>query len=179
MSVSVSGLLGLILAAGVAVVAAVCDIRWRRIPNWITVPAIVSGVALHMVRSGWHGLATSLWGMVIGGGILLVFYILGGMGAGDVKLMGGIGALLGPRLVLAALVLTGIAGGFMAMGKLVARYGRRHGSQKPELTGKQSQYKVEAVMEDGIEEDPMKETIPYGVAIAAGTILSLALLVLV
>jgi prepilin peptidase CpaA len=110
---------------------------------------------------------------------LLVFCILGGMGAGDAKLMGGIGALVGPRLVLAVLIMTGIAGGFMAMGKLVAGYRRRHRSQKTELTNTQTGYNVGQVMEDGPGDDPMKETIPYGVAIAAGTILSLTLVMVV
>jgi prepilin peptidase CpaA len=157
--------LALVLATWIAVIAAVWDLRWRRIPNVLTIPAVVSGIALHGVQSGRGGLVSSLWGMAIGGGVLLVFYILGGMGAGDVKLMAGIGALVGARLIFPVLVFMGVAGGIMAMGKLIVRY---------------SQVRATLAQVGGDRQPgggPMKETMPYGVAIAAGTLISLILLV--
>lgn len=170
--------LALALATWIAVIAAVWDLRWRRIPNVLTIPAVVSGIALHGVQSGRGGLVSSLWGMAIGGGVLLVFYVLGGMGAGDVKLMAGIGALVGARLILPVLVFMGVAGGIMAMGKLIVRYGNRREMQKVELTDSRARATLAQVGGDRqLGGDPMKETMPYGIAIAAGTLISLILLV--
>jgi prepilin peptidase CpaA len=177
MSIPGFGSLIFILAAGVAVTAAVYDLRYRRIPNALTMPALLSGIVLHTVRSGWDGLLFSLWGMAIGGGVLLAFCIVGGMGQGDVKLMGGIGALVGSRLALSVLIFMGIAGGIMAMGKLAVSYRRRYRIEKKrKLTSARSGATVGSAGEGRQAGDnPMKETMPYGVAIAAGTIVSLVL----
>jgi prepilin peptidase CpaA len=165
----------LTLVACVAVIAAISDLRWRRIPNALTLPAVILGISLHTLRSGWEGLAFSLWGMAIGGSVLLFFYILGGMGAGDVKLMAGIGALAGTRLVLSVLVLTAIAGGIMAIGKLIVRYRKPYQVKKMvDQAGTHADTVAGEIHETRhAGGSPMKETIPYGVAIAAGTLLSL------
>jgi prepilin peptidase CpaA len=167
------------IAAWIAVIAAVWDLKWRRIPNILTIPAVISGVAMHSVQSGRNGLVSSLLGMAIGGGILLVFYILGGMGAGDVKLMAGVGALAGYPLVLAVLFLMGIAGGTMAVGKLVARVIKRDSVGNGGLTDSPGSATLAQEHEmDRPGGGVMKETMPYGVAIAAGTVVSLVLLLL-
>jgi prepilin peptidase CpaA len=175
MSVPDSRVVVLLLAACVAVIAAVFDLRRRSIPNLLTGAAVLAGITFHSARSGWSGLVFSLLGMAVGGGALLVFYVLGGMGAGDVKLMGGIGALVGAGLVISVLVFTGLFGGIMAIGKLIMRHMKKNEVEKTVFTSERPADNVvgEAWKRKKAGGDPMKETMPYGVAIAVGTLLSL------
>src|SRR5258708_1598366 len=85
--------------------AAIIDIRSRRIPNWITVPAALAGLAFHITRSGVDGLLYSLGGFAMGFGILFVLMVIGQGGGGDVKLMGAVGAWLGWKFTVFAYVL--------------------------------------------------------------------------
>ncbi|HPZ64409.1 MAG TPA: prepilin peptidase, partial [Bacillota bacterium] len=71
------------------------DLTRRRIPNYLTIPAMVWGLLSYAVDSGWTGLWESLLGLLAGIGIFVIPFLLGGMGGGDVKLMGAIGALTG------------------------------------------------------------------------------------
>jgi len=75
------------------------DIVERKIYNWTTIPAAVLGVILNFLADGAPGLKTSLMGLLTGLAVFLLPFLLGGMGAGDVKLMGAIGALKGPFFV--------------------------------------------------------------------------------
>lgn len=81
-------------------VTAVCDVRWNRIPNSFTVPIFFAAVVYHGVTSGMSGAAMSLLGFAIGMGLLLIPWMFGGGGAGDVKLMAAVGAWFGPKLIL-------------------------------------------------------------------------------
>jgi prepilin signal peptidase PulO-like enzyme (type II secretory pathway) len=83
---------GSVLCAGIG---SVHDVRERRIPNRVTGPAMVAGLVLHTVLGGWHGLGDSALAGLIAGGIFLVFFLAGGMGAGDVKLMAAVGCIAG------------------------------------------------------------------------------------
>ena len=88
-----------VIVAGAVLVAAVAgwtDWRSRRIPNWLTVPAFVLGVATNTFLSGWAGLKTSLLGALVGLGLLLPFVLVRSLGAGDWKLAGALGAFLLP-----------------------------------------------------------------------------------
>jgi prepilin peptidase CpaA len=84
--------------------AAVTDFRTKKIPNRLTVPAFAAALVYHGAVGAWTGgwggfgaaLLTSLGGFGVGFGILLLLWLIGGGGAGDVKLMGAIGAWLGP-----------------------------------------------------------------------------------
>ena len=101
---------------------AVCyDLRFRRIPNWLTFPAMIVGIAYHTYFGGIPAFFLSLGGLLLGFAVFFVFYAIGGMGAGDVKLMAAIGALLGPKDVLFAALYTAIAGGVYAILLLVTR----------------------------------------------------------
>lgn len=84
----------------VLVAAAVCDLSRGKVFNWLTYPAIAVGLALAAFRGAavgdaWDGLTDGLIGFGFGFGVLLVAYLFGGMGGGDVKLMGAVGALVG------------------------------------------------------------------------------------
>lgn len=92
-----------IVAVGLyTAIAAVIDSRLHRVPNYLTVPAAVLGLAYHsLAPSGW-GIGVSLAGFGIGFALLLLPWALGGGGMGDVKLLAALGAWLGPRWILVA-----------------------------------------------------------------------------
>jgi len=98
--------------------AAATDLRKRRIPNWLTVPAAVAGLSFHLFApSGW-GLTSALAGFAIGFGLLLLPFLIGGGGAGDVKLLAALGVWLGPHYMLVAFVLSIGAAALLAIGVL-------------------------------------------------------------
>ncbi|MDP6756621.1 MAG: A24 family peptidase [Chloroflexota bacterium] len=83
-------------AITLAAAAVATDLRSRRILNWLTLPALGAGVTIGLVNGGFGGLATSLVGILVGGGLLLGPTLIGAMGAGDLKFQSAMGALLGP-----------------------------------------------------------------------------------
>jgi prepilin peptidase CpaA len=103
---------GSLLCAGIG---SVTDVRERRIPNFVTGPAIVAGLMLHATTGGWRGLGDSALAGVIAGGIFLIFFLAGGMGAGDVKLMAAVGCFAGLSLLPLVVISTAMAGGVFAL----------------------------------------------------------------
>ena len=96
--------------------AAVYDIRYRRIPNWLTLSGTLAGIGLNsFLRHGWSGVAFSLLGLALGFSVYFLLYLLRAMGAGDVKLMGAVGSLLGWQNWFGVFVITAILGGVMAL----------------------------------------------------------------
>lgn len=96
--------------------AMVTDIRTRKIPNWLTVSGLLSGLVFYGLNQGLPGLQFSIQGFAVGFGLLLLLWMIGGGGGGDVKLMGAVGAWLGPAMTLIVFV----ASGFLApVGQLV------------------------------------------------------------
>ena len=104
-----------ILCALLALVAGFTDWRWRRIPNQLTVTSALIGIAINTAISGWRGAEKSLLGMALGLAVLLPFVLTRSLGAGDGKLMGAFGALLGPQPMLAVLFVTVLVAGLMAI----------------------------------------------------------------
>ncbi len=102
-------ILALILTAAISI-AAVWDLQTQKIPNLLTYPLMLFGLFYHWVSSGLHGLGFSGTGLIIGIAIFLIPYLLGGMGAGDAKLMGGVGAILGSTGVIIAAVISVLLG---------------------------------------------------------------------
>lgn len=107
----------------IAFAAALYDLRTRRIPNWITVTGFILGLATNTLLEGTSGLVRALLGFVLGFGIYLGLYLLHAMGAGDVKLMGAMGAIAGWRHWLLILLMTSLASGILALA-LAIRKGR-------------------------------------------------------
>ena len=103
---------GCLLCAGIG---SVTDVRERRIPNLVTGPAIVAGLMLHTIYGGWRGLGDSALAGVIAGGIFLIFFLAGGMGAGDVKLMTAVGCIAGLSPLPLVVLSTALAGGLFAL----------------------------------------------------------------
>jgi prepilin peptidase CpaA len=151
--------------AGVVGVAAIADdLSRRQISNWIPALAFASGVALHAIEAGWRGAGSALLGTLAGAAVFLVFYVAGGMGGGDVKLMAGFGAVLGTSRLLEAALWTAGCGGIMAALAVAVSSVRRYWRSK-----RAARNGAAAV------EGPSKrvEAIPYAPAIAAGVWLAL------
>jgi prepilin peptidase CpaA len=98
-----------------ALIAAVTDVWKFKIHNALTMPLLLSGLVFHATSGGTTGFGNSLLGALFGFGSLLVFYIMGGMGAGDVKLMAAVGAWLGMPLIFFVFVASSLAAGAYAV----------------------------------------------------------------
>jgi len=104
--------------AAVLLLAVAWDFATARIPNWITIPAAVGALVWHATVAGWAGLLTAASGWLVGIALLLVPWLLGGLGGGDAKLMGAVGAFLGPKGCLVAFFGTALVGGVAAIALL-------------------------------------------------------------
>jgi prepilin peptidase CpaA len=103
------------VALAIAFVACVTDLRSRRIPNALTIGAAVAGLITHAVIGGVSGGMTSVAGFAVGMILFLPFFLLGGMGAGDVKLLAALGAWLGPGDVFWLALYASVIGGVLAV----------------------------------------------------------------
>jgi len=101
------------------------DVRHRRIPNKLVFATLMAGVSLNFVFRGWHGLASSLEGMLVAFGMMFVLHLVGTMGAGDVKLFAAVGSIVGISSVMQTLLIVALMGGVLAIAKMV--YARRVG----------------------------------------------------
>ncbi|MHB1699041.1 MAG: A24 family peptidase [Acidobacteriaceae bacterium] len=104
-----------------AATASVHDLRSRRIPNLLTGPAILFGLLLHLILGGPAQMGLSALAGVVAGGIFFLFFMAGGMGAGDVKLMAAVGCLAGTEYIQDILIATVILGACMGLGLAVYR----------------------------------------------------------
>jgi prepilin peptidase CpaA len=157
------------------VVAAVIDGLKLKVPNWITFPMIISGWIYSVALSdyaGWDGLMYSILGTVVGLALLLPAYAIGGMGAGDVKLLAGVGAWVWSTTTLYAFAVSAVVGGIIAvLMVLFRRKWFKHQAQfwmicNEILTVKDPE-KLAAI---AAERKPSMMLLPYGIPIAIGTI---------
>jgi prepilin peptidase CpaA len=155
----------------ILVICLFTDLKNRKIYNKVIFPGLVFAMVLNGLSGGWVGLLNSIEGFFIGLGILLIPYLMGGMGAGDVKLLGLVGALKGTVFVLYTSIYMALIGGLIALGILLFRKGlyQRLRSIFYYMIGKRYGLKIPLVFSTGV----MKTTYPYGVAIAGGAFLSL------
>ena len=158
--------------------AAVYDVRYRRIPNWLTLLGVLVGVGLNtFLYRGWQGMRFALLGLALGFGVYFVLYAMRAMGAGDVKLMAAIGSMVGWSDWFGIFVITAIIGGLAAL-VLVATRGRL----------KKTLFNVSFILSEmksgrpayvGREEldvrSPKALGLPHGAVIAVGTIIFLML----
>ena len=164
--------ISLIAVAALVLTAAVTDFRRRRIPNWLTSGGVIAGLLLHAVTGGWAGLGLATKGMLLGFGVYFVFYCLHAMGAGDVKLMAAVGAVVGPSDWIAVFTATAIAGGAAAIVLMVAKSRVRQtlwniGYILTELIQLRPPYARRTYLD---VRHPGALNMPHGIAIAAGTI---------
>jgi prepilin peptidase CpaA len=160
-------------ALALCAAAVVWDVRTRRIPNLLTLGGALAGLALHTSTLGLPGVWHSFSGWLVGCALFFPFFALGGMGAGDVKFLAAMGAWLGPSMAVFVALYAGIAGGGMA---IVASVARGYFTQMcTNLWGLLMFWRVA-----GLQPMPgltlptaASPRLPYGLAIAAGTVTAL------
>jgi prepilin peptidase CpaA len=160
-------LAGLIM---VLILALITDIRSHKIPNWLTYPTIFLAILLYFDVDGFRGLLFSTEGFGLGLVLLMPFHMLGVMGAGDVKLMGAVGAALGPGHLFYAFLSTVIAGGIYALILLLLQAG----SLKELASGLYSALRTLVLIKEPRFPRPHARErgskLYYGVAICIGTL---------
>ncbi len=162
----------LLLLVTVLTAAALSDMRSHRIPNWLTFPVMVAGLVYYFYLGGPRGLLFSLAGLMLGFAFLMPFYLIGGTGAGDVKLMAAVGALLGPGGVLWSFLCTALVGGVYAVLLLVtSRYRQETRARYKERL--RTFIRTRNLAELKADKTQKAPVLCYGVAIAIGTFLSL------
>ena len=161
------------LLSPLAVLITYHDVRYRRIPNAFVLATFVGGAVINAVFGGMPGLIASLGGCALAFGLMFMLHIFGAMGAGDVKLFAAIGAVTGIHLVLPTFVVVVLTGGLLAMvsiiraGVLLATMHRVLQILVGLLPGwEMPRFAVPA---------DRTHTIPYGVAITIGSIISTAI----
>ncbi len=158
--------------AAVVLLAAIIDFRTQRIPNWLVLPFLLTGLVVSGVAHGWNGLLQSLLGVLLATAVMGLFCYLGGMGMGDLKLCAAIGAWLGPSQLAVALVFTGLAGGIIAIcwavaGGFVSQTMRGLGSLLSGFARKGLKPHDTIVLSN-----PLTRRMPYAPAIDIGTLCS-------
>lgn len=162
-------LLLLSVALVLAAAAAVLDVKQRRIPNWLTLPGILVGLVLRGILLGWKGVGSGLAGCLLAGGVFLLFYAVRAMGAGDVKLAGAVGALVGPGHATVMLLATAICGGMLAIAYAVLRRRVRATLRNLVTVLRFHSWAGLHAHPDLNLDNPVVLRVPYGLAIAAGT----------
>ena len=158
--------------------AAVYDVRYRRIPNWLTVTGVAIGLALNtFLYPTLPGLLLSLKGLGVGFGVYFVLYAVHAMGAGDVKLMAAVGALVGWQNWFAIFLITAIIGGLMALILVTARKRLKKtlwnvGFIFSEMKSGRAAYMSREELD---VKSPKSVGLPHGAVIAVGTLFFLAL----
>jgi len=154
-----------ILLSACLLLAAVSDLLYRKIPNIITYPTVMCAIVGNTLIGGISGLTHSVEGLVLCLGIFLVPYLMGGMGAGDAKLMGAVGAILGPKWGFVAFLFTGLFGGIYAVFFILRDTDTR---SRYWLMIKTFLYSRKLIYIHPSQSDKQHK-LCYGIAIAAGT----------
>jgi prepilin peptidase CpaA len=151
--------------------SAVLDGRTRRIPNWLTVSGVATGVVVHGALGGWRGVLVALGGAGLGLAVLLPLVLLRALGAGDWKLMGALGALVGPQMLWFVLVASVLVAGVMALIVTIR-------AQRVRETLHNMGLIIMGVLTLGIRthpeislDNPGMLKLPFGVAAAIGTLI--------
>jgi prepilin peptidase CpaA len=157
----------------IAGIACITDLRSRRISNRLILTGMFTGAALNLCFGGWQALGWSLLGALLGLALFFPFFALGGMGAGDVKLLGCLGCILGPKDLMGVALVGALVGGLMALGVAAA-----NGRLLSTLKGCASL--VAFWLAGGLKPSPVLHLdspdtlkIPYAVPVAAGTLVVL------
>jgi prepilin peptidase CpaA len=129
----------------------------------VTFPAMLAGLIVHAVTSGWDGFLFSFLGLATGFALLVIPYGLGGMAAGDVKLLMAIGALKGAGFVFGSFLYVAIIGGIISILILI---------KNKEFISSLKRIFLSAQLKtlDGLSKDEYHHAFPYGVAIVLGTV---------
>jgi prepilin peptidase CpaA len=157
----------------ILIVCAVIDCYINKIPNLLTYPTIIFALAYNSFYHGIDGLLFSIAGLFLGIIILGILYIFGVMGAGDVKLMGAVGAVFGPKNALNAFIFTGIIGGIYAMIVLVFRYKTSRKLFNRTITMLKTLFVTGNFVSIPAAEEEKPAKLCYGIAIALGALITI------
>jgi prepilin peptidase CpaA len=163
-------LVNIALLIPLAVIICYYDVRYRRIPNSFVLATLVSGVAMSMIFGGLHGLYGSLGGCAFAFILMFMLHVFGAMGAGDVKLFASIGAVTGAHLVLPTFLVVVLTGGLLAIVSIIRA--------RMVMTTMHRVLQIFVGLLPGWEmprfavPSDRRYTIPYGVAITLGSIIS-------
>lgn len=155
-----------VLLLGVLLIAVVSDLRRHRIPNFLVVLGLVLGLAGQAYLGGFNGLGNGALGLLVGFGVFLPLYALGGMAAGDVKLMAMVGGFLTPNYALWAALFSLIAGGLCGFLLVLV-----HGQVQQTLGRYRLMLMARAYFAPAVDEVAGKP-FPYSIAILLGTLTS-------
>jgi len=161
-----------VLTAVVVIVAMVTDLRSRRIPNVLTFSAFGAALVLRIAFEGWLGLGLALAGAIAAPGVLLLAHMGRGIGMGDLKLAAAVGAFLGPKLAVAAMLCGAVIGGVIAIALLMRRGHVLSDFFGLFLIGLPFMKPRKSV--DPGATAPAALTMPYGVAIGIGSLITVA-----
>jgi prepilin peptidase CpaA len=170
-----SGTWGLAAAAltlvALVLAAAAVDVRSHRIPNRLVIAGALTGILFQIIHAGLSGCLDALAGIAVGMGLFLPLYALRAMGAGDVKLMGMVGAFVGPGGAVAAVLLACVAGGVLALAVALrnGQLGRLFWNLRLMLTGSLVG-SVSGGRMEVVSPAVSVGKLAYGVAIATGTV---------
>lgn len=145
-------------------ICVITDLRSRKIYNLVIFPTLILAILIHVLTGGWQGLGFSLAGFALGLVILLIPYLLGGMGAGDVKLLALVGALQGAEFVFMAAVYMALIGSIMALAIVLFKNGIR---ERLRFAG-YVLFCMRFRMRPNLQGYWTAGAYPYGVAIAGG-----------
>jgi len=149
--------------------ALVTDVRYRKIPNWIVLTVLLLGMIWSISTGGGMGFLNSVLGIFVGGLLLIFPYIFGGLGAGDVKLLGAIGAFLWPRGILNCFIMVAFAGGIVALLSMVLKRRLKTSLRKIILDcSNVLLHRSVRVMEVECGENTKENGIPYAIPIFLG-----------
>jgi prepilin peptidase CpaA len=163
----------IVLLIPLAIIITYYDVRYRRIPNPFVLATFVSGLAVNAIFGGLQGVFASLAGCAFGFGLMFMLHVFGAMGAGDVKLFAAIGAMTGVHLILPTFLVVILTGGLLAVVSII-----RAGAV---ITTMHRVLQILVGFLPGWEMPRFtvpvdrRHTIPYGVAITIGSIISTAI----
>ncbi|MFC4557612.1 prepilin peptidase [Virgibacillus kekensis] len=154
----------------ILLICVITDLRSRKIYNKVIYPALLVTLVYHLAAGGLEGLSHSFIGFLTGLGLLLIPYLMGGMGAGDVKLLALIGAVKGSMFVFQSFLYIAILGAGIAVVVLFARRG-----MFKSVVYYLASLRNGIVLPGGVSRGSMTATYPYGVAIAGGVVLCMVI----
>jgi prepilin peptidase CpaA len=158
-----------IFLSALLLTAAAIDLHTQRIPNLIVYPSMLIALTYNTIMNGTGGLIYSAGGIAIGTALLIVPYLLGGMGAGDAKLMGAIGGFLGAKGVLIAFLLTAVVGGIYALIVIFVYRSAFRGFFRKQFNKLLNFILIRKYMPETMETAKNGPKLCYGVPIAIGT----------